>query len=674
MSQLQSRMRKVYDHLYANSAVRTPNGIGNEVGKVLHAGIYIEEVLNHRPAFQPSRAELAGFAQNNRNTISQIASLIRESFDHMNLAWQLFEPGSTILLNDYDLCFTCVQLGGLLLSDKKEDVLGEAVEVFRSQWVKRVGGQFFTDPFVTALSMALLEFDPLKGDDLIDICAGTGGFLLAGLNHIKRILDKATPNVPVESQLVTLARSSLAGQEIDPEVCDAANSTLRARLGPSGNSLVVIGDSLREESFTGKSHLRLGHHICAASNPPFGTKITVKDPDILNQYELAKVGGSRNHNQLSPQPPDILFLERNLQMLKPEQGRLAIVLPYQLLSGPKALFVRHWLLRHARIRAVIDLPPETFQPYTGTKTALLVIERFKKPIIDLKSVVDYSIFMSIPRWIGHDRRGNPVYKRSLEGKVTDSLLSDFDEVERAFDLHRLGKHPQKAHAASFIAKFSSIAQDPLLRINALFHKPPIEASKEWCPRNRVSGWTSYRLSDLVKDIFYPGRFKRNYVEYFPGAVPFLGGSNVTEFIARTDKWLRPDNPHLNALRIYAGWILVTRSGTTGIVAMVPRAWDGFAMSEHVIRIIPDYTKISPAYLLAFLRSKYGQEQLARGVFGSVIDEITPEFLGDIEVHFPTSRDLVNKIIELVDRSEEAKQIGIENHAEAVERMNAILSD
>lgn len=671
---LQNRIHRIYDHLYANSSVRTPNGIGSEVGKVLHAGIYMEEVQGIIPAFNFTRSELNQLLRGHRTTLTSIAEQVRKNFGKMNKSWKVYEVGAEICLDDFDLCFACAQLNGVVLSDRRQDILGEAVEVFRSQWAKRIGGQFFTDPRVTALSMVLLDFDPRRGDDLIDICAGTGGFLLAGLNHIRKLLEEEGTTASIESELVKLACKALRGQEVDPEVCEAANSTMKARLGVRGSLLVSHGDSLGPEVFSGKSgRLRFGSHLCAASNPPFGTKITIKDPEILRHYELAKSRNSRSsvkgNEVLSPQPPDILFLERNVQMLKPREGRLAIVLPYQLLSGPKTLFVREWLLRNARIKAVVDLPPETFQPYTGTKTALLVVERMDQMVLDPRIVNDYDIFMSMPRWIGHDRRGNPVYKRTLEGKVTNELLTDFDEVERAFKLFLEGKEPQEVHRLSFKAKFSSIARDPLLRINALFHRPPGEATRDWNRKISASDWTSVKLRDVVKDIFYPGRFKRDYVDYFPGAVPFLGGSNITEFIVRTDKWLSPDDPNLKTLRVYSGWILITRSGTTGIISSVPKAWDGFAMSEHVIRVVPDPDKVEPEYLLAFLRSEYGQEQLARGVFGSVIDEITPEFVGEIEIHIPTSKEKLEEVIELVRKGEEARQSSIENYMEAAERLN-----
>ena len=674
---LHIRIDRIYDHLFANAAVRTPNGIGIEVGKLLHTGLYGEIILKEKPAFNLRAVDVHRVLHGDLEFISDFASHIREVYSEMNLSWNLYGPSSSIALSDFDICITCAYLNGVVLSDKRADVLGEAVEVFRSQWAKRAGGQFFTDPQVTSLAMRLLDFDPRNGDDLIDVCAGTGGFLLAGLNHIAQLLKDSNDVPSQESRLISLACSALKGQEIDPDICEAANSTLKSRLGERGSRLVELGDSLSAEAFSNPSgRLRLGGHMCAASNPPFGTKITIKDPDVLRHYELAMPIRSNprllGSPDAIPQPPDILFLERNLEMLKPGKGRVAIVLPYQILSGPKARFVREWLLRQAYVKAIIDLPPETFQPYTGTKTALVVAERRAHPIGDPHKSKDYDIFMSMPRWIGHDRRGNPVYKRSPEGKTTNEILTDFDDVGNAYRLYKEQKDPSEVHPSSFIVKFESIARDPLLRVNALFHRPPVQQKSNFVVKSSRSSWKIAKLRELVEGIFYPGRFKRNYVEYFSGAVPFLGGSNVGEFIARTDKWLSPEDPNLPRLRIRPGWILITRSGTTGIVGIVPKAWDGFAMSEHVIRIAPDEKRCSPEYLFAFLRSNYGQEQLARGVFGSVIDEINPEHVGDIDVVLPV-KSKVDEIVQFVKTAEIARQSGIENHNSAIEQMNSIFA-
>jgi hypothetical protein len=359
-------------------------------------------------------------------------------------------------------------------------------------------------------------------------------------------------------------------------------------------------------------------------------------------------------------------------MLKPGKGRLAIVLPYQLLSGPKTLFVRDWLLRHTRLQAVIDLPAETFQPHTGTKTSLVVAERREHPLSDARQDTQHRVFMAIPRWIGHDRRGHAVFKRSPEGKPTDDILTDFPEVQEAFESYKRGDDPKGVDSISFIVGSDVIAGDSLLRINALFHKPAVDATEDWSLRLKKKGWRFVKLRDVTERVFYPGRFKRNYVDFRAGAVPFLGGSNITEFLATTSKWLSPDDPKLDELRVQSGWLLITRSGTTGIVSSVPAAWDGYAMSEHIIRIVPNPAKLDPHYLLAFLRSRCGQEQLARGVFGSVIDEITPEFVGDLAIPVPKSKKMMQMVADNTRASEESRNEGIERFLVAVKSLAQLL--
>ena len=673
----QKRIENIYDHLYANSSVRTPSGICTEVGKIIHVGMYKEEVLKDIPAFEFQQAEIKNLFKGVGHYRAKLTAEVKKDFNKMNRLWKLYGKGNGIKLNEFDLCYVCSQLSGIEISNKKKDLFGDAIEIFRTEWAKRAGGQFFTDQRVTELAMKLLEFDPRKGDDLVDICAGTGGFLIAGMNQIRELLEREKSKEPMEAELVRLATESLRGQEVDKDVCEVANATLLARLGNGEKKIVFLGDSLKLDAFNDtKSRINFGEHSCAASNPPFGTKITVKDPDILQQYELAKrvekYKGRAKKASIIPRAPDILFLERNVQMLKPGKGKLAIVLPYQLLSGPKAFFVREWLLRNTKLLAVVDLPPETFQPHTGTKTSLILIERRKKPLEKLKDEDGYDIFMSMPRWIGHDRRGYPLYKRTPDGKLTTEILTDVGQVKEALKLFRHGKSPKTAHDRSFRVKYSSIINDSLLRINALFHEPNLESLTTMKTKQASEEWQIVKLGELIKNIFYPGRFKRNYIEPHEEAIPFLGGSNITEFLVRKEKWLSPNDPKLESLRVYEGWILVTRSGTTGIVASVPKAWDGYAMSEHIIRIIPDPQKIDPTYLLGFLRSKYAQEQLARGVFGSVIDEINPEYIGQLEVLIPSKQKEFKKITSMIKAGEEARQEGITKYSKAINYLDCLL--
>lgn len=671
--ELQQRIEKIYDHLYANASVRTPAGISAEVGKVLHAAMFKEE-NGDAPAFQFGRSELIGLANGSSLLGNQLADEVRRWFEEMNEAWHLYEGDAQISLDDFDICYTCAQLDGITVSDRGRDVFGDALEIFRSQWAKRVGGQFFTDQRVAALAVALLRFDPRQGEDLVDICAGTGGFLLAGLNHIADLLQKQDQPQSIEADVISLAASSLKGQEVDSEVTNVANATLQSRMGTLRESLVAVGDSLKPGAF-GPDHpsgLRFDSHVCAATNPPFGTKITVKNPRVLQQFDLARSPRSRNGmdgvESVSSRAPDILLLEQNIRLLKPGVGRLAIVLPYQILSGPQTLYIREWLLRNAQLVAVIDLPTETFQPHTGTKASLVVVKRREYPLPDLSQASDPPVFMSAPRWIGHDRRGNPVYRRAEDGKSTGEVLTDFPEVRAAFELFEHHEDPARVHSLSFRVKPKAIMKDSLLRMNALFHRTSGERRRSLSSSQR-QGWKTVKIQEVVDKIFCPGRFKRNYVDRSPGAVPFLGGANISQLMVTTNKWLSPNDPKLESLRVSSGWLLVTRSGSTGIISSVPPKWDGFAMSEHVIRIVPNIEKFDPAYIQAYLRSEHGQEQLSRGVFGSVIDEITPEHIGQLEMPIPLSSELLESVTSRVRQAEEARQIAIEGLFTAVKELD-----
>ena len=170
---LAQEIRKLYDHLYANAGVKTPAAIGAEIGKLFNTAVYLERAEATIPAFSLAQ---------------EPADQIRAAFTRMNKAWAFYPAGSHIDLADFDLSYARSRLADLTISDPRHDFLGDATEIFRSDWAKQAGGQFFTDQYVTRLAMTLLRFDPRNGDDLIDICAGTGGFLLAGLNHIRRLV------------------------------------------------------------------------------------------------------------------------------------------------------------------------------------------------------------------------------------------------------------------------------------------------------------------------------------------------------------------------------------------------------------------------------------------------------------------------------------------------------
>jgi type I restriction enzyme M protein len=169
------------------------------------------------------------------------------------------------------------------------------------------------------------------------------------------------------------------------------------------------------------------------TNPPFGKKIVVKGEPLLSQFDLG-YKWTRNKETKSvektstlhdDQPPQILFLERCLQLLKPG-GRLGIVLPEAVFGMPTYEYVVGWLKGRAKIRGVVSMPEALFKTSgkggTHAKVCVLFVENTKP-----RKDEDYDIFMADVKWCGHDSRGNPTIRKDKTGKGV--LLDEVPAVQ-----------------------------------------------------------------------------------------------------------------------------------------------------------------------------------------------------------------------------------------------------
>jgi type I restriction enzyme M protein len=594
-------VRKSHDYLYANAEIKTPEALQAEIAKLVMVLV--------------SQAE--GGIVSQLSSKKDVAKWVRSSYEKLRKIKSGWDWGA-IELDDSSIQWVLDTLVDVDFKDAKRDFLGDALEVMRSTDAKRLGGQFFTDQRVTELTLKLLNYNP-EVHDFLDICAGTGGFLIPA---VKRSSSASKPQ-------------SIYGVEIDPKISRLAQSTL-LHIDSGIGARVFQADSLKSAgdwSLEMRKRVIPGTHLRLASNPPFGTKIKIRDTNVLQQFELARQWRRVDHrwmqlNTTTARAPELLFIERNLQLALPGEGVIGLILPYQILSGPQLGFVRQWLLMNAQMIAVVDLPADTFQPWTGTKTSIVIFKRRSSPLTEVAEIAkDPKIFMAVSQHIGHDRRGNPIVDE--EGEIKQ----DLEQVGKAFAAHLVGHKVTNLHSEAFLVHPEDLLASSDNRLNAAHYRPSGSNLHLRFSSPNSRGFTSKPLGELVDKVFCPGRFKRNYVEQ--GGVPFLGGSNISQFSITTSKALSKGDPHLEELLVKEDWILVTRSGSTGIVSRVPRAWDGFAVSEHVIRIVPKMNEVAITnYIETFLRSKWGQELLAMGVFGSVIDEITPDFIANLPIPLP----------------------------------------
>lgn len=113
---------------------------------------------------------------------------------------------------------------------------------------------------------------------------------------------------------------------------------------------------------------------------------------------------------------------------------MSIVLPDAILGAPGLEYVRYWMLTHCRLVASVDLHPDTFQPRNGTQTSVLVLQRKTEAEMNAEAIQgqlsDYDIFMAQVHAIGHDKRGNKLYRRNVDG---EEILLPMEEATELFE-------------------------------------------------------------------------------------------------------------------------------------------------------------------------------------------------------------------------------------------------
>ena len=146
---------------------------------------------------------------------------------------------------------------------------------------------------------------------------------------------------------------------------------------------------------------------------------------------------------------DILFIERNLNFLKPG-GRMAVVLPQGRFNNSSDKDLREYLAAHGRILAVVGLHGNVFKPHTGTKTSVLFVQKWNDdpaagPLCRRKD--DYPIFFATMREPSKDNSGDKIYRQAADDTP---LLDDHGHLIVKHDLFNHDGKTEDGIAEAFI--------------------------------------------------------------------------------------------------------------------------------------------------------------------------------------------------------------------------------
>jgi len=235
-------------------------------------------------------------------------------------------------------------------------------------------GQFRTPRHIIDCIVAII--DPKKTDSVLDPACGTAGFLISAYKHILR--TNSTPEEVGAKPLDANAKAALDSSRIPPASGDLLTPDERGRLAANFKGYDISPDMVR------LSLVNLYLH--GFTDPHIYEYDTLTSQDRWNEYAdiilanppfMSPKGGIKPHNRFSVQSKrsEVLFVDYMAEHLTPN-GRAGIIVPEGIIFQSQTAYkqLRKMLVEESLV-AVVSLPAGVFNPYSGVKTSILILDK-----------------------------------------------------------------------------------------------------------------------------------------------------------------------------------------------------------------------------------------------------------------------------------------------------------
>ena len=389
---------------------------------------------------------------------AELKQKIENLFNKAKNKWGgVFEDDEKIKLSPSHLSVCVSSLEGVKLFNSNLEVIDDAFEYLVNKSAKGEKGQYFTPRYV--IDMCVKMLNPKKHESMIDPASGSCGFPIHTCFYVWKQIYKekgieashlftAEDKIPECKDYV---RENIFGIDFDEK--SVRVSKMLNLIAGDGHSNVLYLNSIDYDNWdewiknedwidiyndgwkklkkfrTKKDENGSFEFDILMANPPFAGDI--KESRILARYELSKNANGKVQNKVGR---DILFIERNLNMLK-SGGRMAIVLPQGRFNNSSDKYIRDFISERARILAVIGLHGNVFKPHTGTKTSVLLLQKWDYKLCP--KVENYNIFFATMVKPSKDNSGNKIYYKELDYNGHNVVEHDL------FNPHLEGDEPIK---------------------------------------------------------------------------------------------------------------------------------------------------------------------------------------------------------------------------------------
>jgi len=478
----------------------------NEIFKIIFAKIYDEKEArdrkNNELAFRKS--------EDPEITYETINKLFRKAMDE----WPgIFDENENIKLTPHHLQVCIGPLERIRLLGANMRVMDDAFEYLMPTVAKKKNGQFFTPRYVVDMCVKMLN--PTKKDFVIDPACGSAGFLIHTMEYVWPAPDDAKK----EQRKHNYAARYLWGIDFDERSAKVSRALML--IAGDGRSHVFRVNSLdprewfnSQEGESIRNALRDAKLLAnrppankvirepeawdyykdfkfdvLLTNPPFAGEI--RDRELLRRYTLAEPALARKSKKGPKEERDVLFIERCLHMLKPG-GRMAIVLPQGKFNNSSLAYIREWILRQARLLAVVGLHPNTFKPHTGTKTSVLFVQKYtdkeKSEIAAIEEGIkakapDYA--KVIKKLIEKAPEDGDINENELPDEIAE-LLQEIFESEESEDNAEVEQSEDEAEENGIDPEIlaEEIEQKKLALVDVKTRLEQIKEEKKNCRKNR----------------------------------------------------------------------------------------------------------------------------------------------------------------------------------------------
>jgi len=382
----------------------------------------------------------------NSGTDTDVKKRLEKLFEGARNKWDgIFPAHSSFNLTPSHLNSCVSYLQEIKLFNSNLDVVDDAFEYLISKSNKGEKGQYFTPRYV--IDMCVKMLNPQAHETLIDTAAGSCGFPMHGIFHVWQALepdatnlfttDKRTPEqlayvqnnvfgIDFDTRVVRIGRTlNLIAGDGQTNVLELNTlDYMNWREPTSQQSWIDIYNDgfkklkkLRPKGCDEGDFKRFEFDVLMA-NPPFAGDIS---GNTLSHYQLGKNAAGKYQNKVGR---DVLFIERNLNFLK-AGGRMAVVLPQGRFNNSSDKNIRDYIAEHCRILAVVGLHGNVFKPHTGTKTSVLLVQKWTDDNGICPRQDDYPIFFATMQKPSKDNSGDKIYRKGENGYWVKDIHGHF---------------------------------------------------------------------------------------------------------------------------------------------------------------------------------------------------------------------------------------------------------